>query len=292
MTLKVVKYGHPALRKKGARVEKITPEIHALIANMFETMYDARGIGLAAQQVGEPVQVTVLDVREVSAERPSSLELNGKPADIAAFMPLALINPEVKPVGEPVAGPEGCLSFPEVYADILRPESVDVVALNEKGELIEFRCGGLLARAVQHEVDHLNGILFIDRMDTETKDELKPQLEAIRKQAREESAVDPREQPPTAARRHQTIIEQNPPTASAPIPTAIRSYLLTGQSCLAKALTMSVSTPKKSKSTPTSPNTADERSYTKPKTESRARTENPKTMSPLFDLMIPLAQRK
>jgi peptide deformylase len=187
MILKVVKYGHPALRKKGARVDSLKPEIRELIANMFETMYAARGVGLAAQQVGEPLQVTVLDVREVSEERPSTLELNGKSADVAAFMPLALINPEVKAVGEPVAGPEGCLSFPEVYADIVRPESVDVVALNEDGERIEFRCGGLLARAVQHEVDHLNGILFIDRMDSETKDDLKPQLEAIRKSAKEES---------------------------------------------------------------------------------------------------------
>ena len=188
MILKVVKYGHPTLRKKGAHVEKITPAIQELVANMFETMYESRGIGLAAQQVAEALQVTVLDVREVSEERPSTLELNGKPADVAEIMPLVLINPEVKPVGEPVAGPEGCLSFPEVYADIVRPESVDVTALDKDGKRIEFRCGGLLARAVQHEVDHLNGILFIDRMDSETKDELKPQLEEIRQRAKEESA--------------------------------------------------------------------------------------------------------
>ena len=94
-------------------------------------------------------------------------------------MPLTLINPEIKPVAEPVAGPEGCLSFPEVYADIERPETVDVTAMNEKGKKIEFRCGGLLARAVQHETDHLNGILFIDRMDSATKRTLKPEIDAI-----------------------------------------------------------------------------------------------------------------
>ena len=94
-------------------------------------------------------------------------------------MPLVLINPEVKAVGEPVAGPEGCLSFPEIYADISRPESVDVKALNEKGKPIEFRCGGLLARAVQHEIDHLNGILFIDRMDRKTKAELRDELDEL-----------------------------------------------------------------------------------------------------------------
>jgi peptide deformylase len=82
-------------------------------------------------------------------------------------------------VGEPVLGPEGCLSFPEIYADISRPESVDVKALNEKGKLVEFRCGGLLARAVQHEIDHLNGILFIDRMDRKTKAELRDELDEL-----------------------------------------------------------------------------------------------------------------
>src|SRR5258708_26796932 len=94
-------------------------------------------------------------------------------------MPLVLLNPEVKPVGDPAIGPEGCLSFPEIFADIKRPESVEVTALNEKGKKITFRCGGLLARAVQHEADHLNGILFIDRMDAESKRELKPELEAL-----------------------------------------------------------------------------------------------------------------
>jgi peptide deformylase len=101
-------------------------------------------------------------------------------------MPLVLINPEVKKVGEVVPGPEGCLSVPEIYADIKRPESVDVVALNGEGRRIEFRCGGLLARAVQHEVDHLNGLLFIDRMDAKTKAELKPELDALQEETRVE----------------------------------------------------------------------------------------------------------
>ena len=94
-------------------------------------------------------------------------------------MPLVLINPEAKPVDKPVAGPEGCLSFPEIFADITRPETVDVTALNEKGKTIQFRAGGLLARAVQHEIDHLHGILFIDRMDKKTKEELRPDLDHL-----------------------------------------------------------------------------------------------------------------
>ena len=105
--------------------------------------------------------------------------LEGKPADVARFMPLALINPEVKPVGPPATGPEGCLSFPEIYADITRPDVVDVTALDKEGKPFSFRCGGLLSRAVQHETDHLHGILFIDRMDQKSLDELRPELDAL-----------------------------------------------------------------------------------------------------------------
>jgi peptide deformylase len=178
MILPIVKYGSPVLRKKGERIETITPEIKQLITDMFETMEASHGVGLAAQQIGRALQLTVLDVREVK-DRPSTLELKGKPADVADFMPLVLINPEITPVGEPATGGEGCLSFPEIFAEIARPESVDVKALNEKGKVIEFRCGGLLARAVQHETDHLNGILFIDRMERKTKDEIRDELDEL-----------------------------------------------------------------------------------------------------------------
>lgn len=178
MILTVVKYGHPALRQKGARIESITPEVRRLVADMFETMYAHKGVGLAAQQVGRALQLTVIDVRGIT-DRPSTLELDGKPADVPDFMPLVLINPEIKPVGERVAGPEGCLSFPEIFADITRPDLVEVKALDEKGKPIAFRAGGLLSRAVQHEVDHLNGILFIDRMDKKTKEELRPDFETL-----------------------------------------------------------------------------------------------------------------
>ena len=94
-------------------------------------------------------------------------------------MPLVLINPELTLGEKKVVGPEGCLSFPEIYADISRADSVDVKALDKSGKPISFRCGGLLARAVQHETDHLNGILFIDRMDRKTKEDLRPELEGL-----------------------------------------------------------------------------------------------------------------
>jgi peptide deformylase len=178
MILTVVKYGAPVLRQKGTRVEKITPAVTKLSADMLETMYAYKGVGLAAQQVGVPIQLTVIDVRGVT-DRPSSLELRGVPADVDKFMPLVLMNPEITPIGPPATGPEGCLSFPEIYANITRPEVVDVKGLTLQGESITFRCGGLLARVVQHEADHLHGILFIDRMDRKTKEELRPELDLL-----------------------------------------------------------------------------------------------------------------
>ena len=176
-------YGDPILREPARPVAAVTPEIREFVDNLFATMHAAQGVGLAAQQVGIPLQLTVIDVRGAT-DRPSTLELDGKPADPNEFMPLVLINPEVKPLGDPVAGPEGCLSFPEIFADITRPESVEVRAINEKGKPIQFRCGGLLARAVQHEIDHLHGILFIDRMDKTTKADPKEELEALQEETK------------------------------------------------------------------------------------------------------------
>jgi peptide deformylase len=178
MILQIVTYGHPVLRQPGVRIEKITPEISHLVSDMIETMDDAHGVGLAAQQVGHALQLLVIDVREVT-DRPSTLFIDAKEVKVEDHMPMVLINPEIKPLGEPESGPEGCLSFPEMYADIERPRTIEVQALNEKGNLIQFRCGGLLCRAIQHEMDHLRGILFIDRMSSLDKMELKPELDKL-----------------------------------------------------------------------------------------------------------------
>jgi len=183
MVLEVIKYGHPLLRQRGQRLEAVTPEIQKLGADMLETMHAARGIGLAAHQVGRLLQMMAVDVREAT-DRPSTLQLEGKPASVEAFMPLVLINPEVTPAAPPAAGPEGCLSFPEMYADIVRPESVDVTALDLRGQPLAFRCGGLLARVIQHELDHLKGILFIDRMTSDKRRELQPELDQLQAQTK------------------------------------------------------------------------------------------------------------
>jgi peptide deformylase len=183
MLLPIVKYGDPVLRRKGATIAELTPDIQQLIKDMLETMKAAAGVGLAAQQVGHALQLAVIDVREVQ-DRPSVIEIAGQPADPAPHMPMVLVNPVLKLLGDYELGPEGCLSFPEIYADIPRPEAVEVRATNEKGQTIEFRAGGLLSRAVQHEYDHLQGILFIDRMDSDTRRRLRPELEAMQSATR------------------------------------------------------------------------------------------------------------
>jgi peptide deformylase len=184
MILEVVHYGHPALRQRGMPVGKITPEIEKLIADMIETMQAQRGVGLAAQQVGVPLRLTVLDVRAVT-DRPSSLEINGAPVNPNEVMPMVLINPEVDGAGTAAEGPEGCLSFPEIFAEIKRPTFAEVQATDPKGAKIAFRCGGLLSRAIQHELDHLNGVLFIDRMSRTEKSELKSQLDELQAATKE-----------------------------------------------------------------------------------------------------------
>jgi peptide deformylase len=183
MILEVVKYGHPVLRQNGSTIAEITPEINELIANMFDTMDDYNGIGLAAQQVGQAIRLTIVDISMVE-DRPSSLEIDGKEADPNSIMPLVLINPEVTPEGDHEAGGEGCLSFPAIYGEVARAGFVNVKATDANGEELSFKAGGLLARCIQHEVDHLKGILFIDRMDRETKDELKPELDEMAEETR------------------------------------------------------------------------------------------------------------
>ncbi|MBX3744669.1 MAG: peptide deformylase [Verrucomicrobiae bacterium] len=200
MILPIVQYGHPALRQKGESIERITPEVRQLVTDMLDTMYDAHGIGLAAHQVGHAVRLTVLDVRGLK-DRPSTLEIDGRAADIEERMPMVLINPELTLVGDTVNGPEGCLSFPEIYADIPRAARIDVHALGADGRPVAFRCGGLLARAIQHEVDHLNGVLFIDRMSRETKAELKETLAGLMEETKASLKADPTPAPAAKGRR-------------------------------------------------------------------------------------------
>ena len=183
MILPILQYGDPILRAKGKRIENIDDHIRALIANMVETMHAANGVGLAAQQIGETLQLTVLDVSLVE-DRPSTLKLDGKDVDPKAAMPLVLINPEIELRGANEVGVEGCLSFPEITGDIDRAKSVIVRAQTLEGRTIEIEASGFLARAIQHEADHLNGILFIDRMNSAAKAALSSRLKRLQKETR------------------------------------------------------------------------------------------------------------
>jgi peptide deformylase len=183
MTLPILQYGDPILRAKGKRIDKIDNHVRELAANMLETMHAANGVGLAAQQVGEALQLTVLDVSEVE-DRPSTMSLNGKDVDPKTKMPLVLINPQITLCETTDIGTEGCLSFPEITAEIERAESVVVNAQTLEGDKIEIEATGLLARALQHELDHLKGILFIDRMSSATKTSLASRLKRMQKETK------------------------------------------------------------------------------------------------------------
>jgi peptide deformylase len=193
MILSILQYGDPILRAKGKQIEKIDDHIRELAASMIETMHAANGIGLAAQQVGEALQLTVLDVSQIE-DRPSTLRLNGKDVDPTESMPLVLINPEIELGGETEIGTEGCLSFPEITGQIERAESTMTRAQNLEGDKIEIVASGLLARALQHEVDHLNGILFIDRMNSAAKAALSSRLKRLQKQTKRGKRIRPQDE--------------------------------------------------------------------------------------------------
>lgn len=147
---KIVKYGDPILRQKSKEISKVTKKIKVLAEDMIDTMYANRGVGLAAVQVGELLRMFVIDVSDPN-ER---------------YNPIVLINPKLIKKDTPIACSEGCLSFPEVFTDVRRYANVTFKALDMHGKpfIIEGKDGELLARALQHEYDHLDGIMFIDHV--------------------------------------------------------------------------------------------------------------------------------
>ncbi len=180
MILPIVKFGDPVLRAKGAMVGEVTPEIQQLAADMIETMRAAHGVGLAAQQIGQALQLAVVDVAGVE-DRPSALYIDGDQVEIEEHMPMILLNPELRLSKEKEPGKEGCLSFPEITAEIVRSIGVHCKARLLDGREVEFEAIGLLARALQHEVDHLNGVLFIDRMNSAAKASLASRLKRLQR---------------------------------------------------------------------------------------------------------------
>jgi len=164
----VILFADPVLRAVGAKIAEINGDVQQLAADMLDTMRSQDGVGLAAQQVGVALQLAVVDIREVE-DRPSKMWINGEEVDPLPLMPMVLINPELVLSKERESGREGCLSFPKMSADILRSIRVQCRAQKLDGTEHLFEAEGFLARALQHEVDHLNGVLFIDRMSSATK---------------------------------------------------------------------------------------------------------------------------
>lgn len=180
MILPIVEYGHPALRSKGREIRVIDDKIRKLATDMLDTMVDAQGVGLAAQQVGLSLQICVVDVEGID-DRPSELRIGGTTVAVEDFMPMVLINPVIEPTGKVISENEGCLSFPGLGGMIERQEDVRVTAMMLNGETLEFEASGLLARAIQHEHDHLHGVLFIDRMEPASKQKLTGALDKLLK---------------------------------------------------------------------------------------------------------------
>ncbi len=145
---KIVKYGTPSLREKSKEVHKISKKVQILVDDLYDTLYAANGVGLAAPQIGENLRVFVIDVG----------------MDAKTMNPITFINPKILKKEGAVNSYEGCLSFPEAYTNVRRYSYVKVKALDIKGRpfILEVSEGSLLARAIQHEFDHLDGVLFID----------------------------------------------------------------------------------------------------------------------------------
>lgn len=147
--LKVCKLGDRHLRQPAKRVSKVNDEIRAIAIQMLQTMYSDNGIGLAAPQVGINKQIIVIDCD----------------SDNEASPPLIMINPEIKSLtGDIVAGEEGCLSVPDVFLDVQRPDRITVTFRDEEGRPQTLTYDGIVSRVIQHELDHLNGVMFVDRV--------------------------------------------------------------------------------------------------------------------------------
>jgi peptide deformylase len=151
---------------------------------MIDAMHEAGGIGLAAQQVGRALQLCVVDLRESDAD--FTWELDGARPPMDLFMPMVVANPQVSfvPGTQETSYEEGCLSFPKIRGDIVRPDAIVAKFQDERGVPHLLKCDGLFSRCIQHEVDHLNGILFIDRMSKATRSEVDDAVKALAKETK------------------------------------------------------------------------------------------------------------
>ncbi|MBK8700837.1 MAG: peptide deformylase [Saprospiraceae bacterium] len=171
MILPIYAYGHPVLKKMGNDIENTYPELDLLIESMWETMYHAKGVGLAAPQIGLAIRLFVVDTVQIQEE--GEEEKGIKKVFINARM--------LDENGEPWAYEEGCLSIPNIVGDVERKSVIKISYYNEKFELVEERYDGMNARVIQHEYDHIEGRLFIEKLNPLKKKLIQRKLENIRR---------------------------------------------------------------------------------------------------------------
>lgn len=189
--LEILKFPDPRLRKKAVPVKGVTPELKTLVSDMLETMYASRGIGLAAPQIGESIQLVVIDVRpQGEGGRYKIEDLTEK--EQAVEYPLVLFNPKIVYSSGRTSFDEGCLSVPGYFETVKRAAEVKVEALDVNGKPITVETDGLLAVCIQHELDHLMGKLFIDRLSPIKSTRIKSRIKkhGYDKNEAEESAED------------------------------------------------------------------------------------------------------
>lgn len=178
MIREIVQYGHPILRQRCRSVTVVDDTILQLAADMLLTMRDANGVGLAAPQVAEDLRLAVIDVSH-DLKCISFLKVNGEDTELASIMPLVFINPELALGQEKEFAIEGCLSIRDIRAEVRRPVEVKAILPQLDGSVLVIETDGLLARALQHEVDHLNGVLFVDRLPAVAKVSMKNRLKRL-----------------------------------------------------------------------------------------------------------------
>lgn len=164
--MRIIKYPHPTLRHKSKPIKRVDAELRKIVAEMFDLMYEQKGIGLAANQVDLPYQLFILNLENDPAKAPEYV----------------FINPEISRRSGTAEAEEGCLSFPELYAPVKRSAKVTISAYDLSGQEVNYQVDGLFARAVQHEYDHLQGILFIDRLSPTALMKIQPSLDDLERE--------------------------------------------------------------------------------------------------------------
>ncbi len=185
MSLRVTQYGESILKEKGAPVTAFDAALRKLSEQMIETMREAEGIGLAAQQIGQAIQLFVMELPSEMDGGHSTYTVDGKCPPLDLIMPLVVVNPVIELSGEDAPYEEGCLSFPNIRGKVERPISVKMDYQDLDGKAHQIICDGLFARVIQHEYDHLQGVLFIDRMRPQVLRMIESKVRRLRRDTRD-----------------------------------------------------------------------------------------------------------